>query len=71
VVPEDPALAGDALAALLIAAGHDPRAAHDGAWHHQWDDEQTALRARQATDGLAEAFHRYQHRNDQELPLQW
>jgi hypothetical protein len=43
VVPADPVLADDALAALVIAAALDPSAGYDGAWHHQWDDEQTEL----------------------------
>jgi hypothetical protein len=71
VVPADPVLADDALAALVIAAGLDPGPEYDGAWHHQWDDQETALRARQATDELAGVFRRYRHRHDQELPLQW
>jgi hypothetical protein len=56
VIPEDPALADDALTALLVVAGHDPRAALDGAWHYGWADAETALRARQATDELASVF---------------
>lgn len=60
-----PALACDALAALLVAAGRD------GEWHQGWVDAGIALRARQATDQLASVFYRYQHRNDQELPLEY
>lgn len=71
VVPEDPALADDALAALLVAAGHGPRDPHHGAWHYGWTDAETALRARRTTDELASVFHRYRHRHDQELPLEW
>ena len=59
----DPELADAALAALLIAAGRD------GAWHQGWVDAGTALQARRTTDQLASVFYRYQHRNDQELPL--
>ena len=41
VIPgSDPELAGAALAALLIAAGHD------GAWHRDWTDPRTAAQAR-------------------------
>jgi hypothetical protein len=68
---EDPALADDALAALLVVAGHDPRAPRDGAWHYGWPDPETALRARAATDELAAVFRGYQHRCDQELPLEF
>jgi hypothetical protein len=65
VIPgDDPELAGAALAALLITAGHD------GAWHQGWVHAGTALRARQTTDQLASVFYRYQHRHDQELPLE-
>jgi Domain of unknown function (DUF4259) len=65
VIPsDDPELAGTALTALLIAAGRD------GAWHQGWDDAGTALQARRATDRLASVFYRYQHRHDQELPLE-
>jgi hypothetical protein len=71
VIPDDPELADHALAALLIAAAHDPRAIRDGAWHHGWADEGTARQARWTTDELASAFYRYQHRHDQELPLEW
>ena len=71
VIPADPALADDALAALLIVAGHDPRAVRDGAWHHGWTDAGTALQARRTTDELASVFYRYRHRHDQELPLEW
>jgi hypothetical protein len=40
VIPgSDPELAGAALAALLIAAGHD------GAWHRDWTDPRTAAQA--------------------------
>jgi hypothetical protein len=60
-----PALACDALAALLVAAGRD------GEWHQGWVDAGEALRARQATDRLASVFYRYQHRYDQELPLEY
>lgn len=58
----DPELAGAALAALLIAAGHD------GAWHRDWTDPRTAPKARRTTDQLASIFYRDQHRHDQELP---
>jgi len=68
---EDAALADDALAALLVVAGHDPRASHDGAWHCGWPDPGTALRARAATDELAAVLRRYQRRYDQELPLEF
>lgn len=71
VIPEDPVLAEDALAALTVTAGHGPGLPRDGAWHHGWTDAESALRARQATDELAQVFHRYQHRHDQELPLEW
>jgi hypothetical protein len=59
-----PELADAALAALLIAAGRD------GAWHQGWTDAGTALQARRTTDQLASVFYRYQHRHDQELPLE-
>ena len=59
----DPEVADAALAALLIAAGRD------GPWHQGWVDAGTALQARRTTDQLASVFYRYQHRNDQELPL--
>ena len=52
------------VAALLIAAGRD------GSWHQGWVDAETALQARSTTDQLASVFYRYQHRHDQELPLQ-
>jgi len=65
VIPgSDPELAGAALAALLIAAGHD------GAWHRDWTDPRTAPQARRTTDQLASVFYRHQHRHDQELPLE-
>jgi len=65
VIPDSaPGLADAALAALLIAAGHD------GAWHQGWVDAGRALQARQTTDQLASVFYRYQHRHDQELPLE-
>lgn len=60
-----PALADDALAALLIVAGRE------GEWHQGWADAATALRARRTTDQLASVFYRYQHRHDQELPLEY
>ncbi len=60
----DPALADAALAALLIAAGHD------GAWHEGWTDPGKAQQARQTTSHLASVFYRYQNRHDQELPLE-
>ena len=64
VIPgSDPELAGAALAALLIAAGHD------GAWHRDWTDPRTAAQARRTTDQLASVFYRDQHRHDQELLL--
>ena len=64
VIPgSDPELAGAALAALLIAAGHD------GAWHRDWTDPRTAPQGRRTTDQLASIFYRDQHRHDQELPL--
>lgn len=61
----DPVLADTALTALLVAVGRD------GAWHQGWVDAGDALRARQATDQLASVFYRYQHRHDQELPLEF
>lgn len=65
VIPDtDTELADAALAALLIAAGRD------GAWHQGWVDAGTALQARRTTDELASVFYRYQHRRDQELPLE-
>jgi len=57
-------LADAALDALLIAAGRD------GAWLQGWVDAGTALQARQTTDRLASVFYRYQHRHEQELPLE-
>ena len=63
VIPgSDPELAGAALAALLLAAGHD------GAWLRDWPDPRTAAQARRTTDQLASVFHRDQHRHEQELP---
>lgn len=59
-----PELAGAAVAALLIAAGHD------GAWRRDWTDPRTAAQARRITDELASVFDRDQHRHDQELPLE-
>jgi hypothetical protein len=65
VIPDnDPELVGAALAALLVAAGRD------GAWHQGWVDAGTALQACRTTDQLASVFYRYQHRHDQELPLE-
>jgi hypothetical protein len=65
VIPgSDPELTGAALAALLIAAGHN------GAWHRDWTDPRTAAQARRTTDQLASVFYRDQHRHDQELPLE-
>jgi len=65
VIPgDDPELADVALAALLITAGRDD------AWHQCWVDAGTALQARQTTDQLASVFYRYEHRHDQELPLE-
>ena len=65
VIPgDDPELADAALAALLAAAGRD------GAWYQDWADAGTALHARRTTDQLASVFYRYQHRHDQELPLE-
>lgn len=65
VIPDgDPELASAALAALLIAAGRD------GTWHQGWVDAGTAHQARRTTDQLASVFFRYQHRHDQELPLE-
>ena len=65
MVPDsDPELADAALAALLIAAGRD------GAWHQGWTDAPTAWQGRRTTDQLASVFYRYQHRHDQELPLE-
>lgn len=61
---DDPELADAALAALLIAA------ARDGGWHQGWADAGTVLQARRTTDQLASVFYRYQHRHDQELPLE-
>lgn len=60
-----PALACDALAALLVAAGRD------GAWHQGWVDAETAMQARQTTNRLASVFYQYEHRQDQELPLDY
>lgn len=71
IIPEDPALADDALAALAVAAGQGRGVPSDGAWHYGWTDAETAQRARQVTDELAQVFYRYQHRHDQELPLEW
>ena len=71
MIRADPVPADDALAALLVVAGHDPRAGHDGAWHHRWAGAATALQARRTTDDLASAIHRYRNRHDQELPLEW
>lgn len=74
VIPgSDPELAGAALAALLIVAGHG------GAWHRDWTDPRTAAQARRTAgppdrrtaDQLASVFYRYQHRHDQELPLEF
>ena len=63
VIPgRDPELAGAALTALLIAAGHD------GPWLRDWTDPRTAAQARRTTDQLASVFYRDQHRHDQELP---
>ncbi len=63
VIPgSDPELTGAALAALLIAAGHD------GAWLRDWTDPRTAAQARRTTDRLASVFYRDQQRHDQELP---
>jgi hypothetical protein len=39
------------------------------AWYQGWVDAGTALQARRTIDQLASVFYRYQHRNDQELPL--
>ena len=65
VIPDsDPALVDAALAALLIAAGRD------GAWHEGWVRAEAAQQARRTTDELASVFYRYQHRHDQELPLE-
>ena len=65
VIPgDDPELADVALAALLITVGRDD------AWHQCWVDAGTALQARQTTDQLASVFYRYEHRHDQELPLE-
>ena len=71
IAREDLVLADDALAALLIAAGHDPRAVRDGAWHLGWPDAGTALLARRVTDELVSTFHLYHHRHDPELHLEW
>jgi Domain of unknown function (DUF4259) len=63
VIPgSDPDLAGAALAALLITAGHD------GAWHRDQPGPRTAAQARRTTDQLASVFYHDQHRHDQELP---
>jgi Domain of unknown function (DUF4259) len=63
VIPgSDPELAGAALAALLITAGHD------GAWHQDQPGPRTAAQARQTTDQLASVFYHDQYRPDQELP---
>jgi hypothetical protein len=65
VIPgSDAELTGAALAALLIAGGHD------GAWHRDWTDPRTAAQARRTTDQFASVFYRDQHRHDQELPLE-
>jgi len=60
----EPELAGAALPALLIAAGHD------GAWHRGLAGPRTAAQGRRTTDLLASVFYRGQHRHDQELPLE-
>lgn len=60
----DPELADAALGALLIATGPG------GTWHWGWADAEDASQARQTTDQLASVFYRYQHRYDQELPLE-
>jgi hypothetical protein len=66
LVPESsPALADDALAALLTAAGPD------GEWQQGWGDAGTGLLARQTANQLASVFYRYQHRHEQELPLEY
>jgi hypothetical protein len=63
VIPgSDPELAGAALAALLITAGHD------GAWHRDWTGPRTAAQARRTTDQLTSVFRHGQHRPGQELP---
>jgi Domain of unknown function (DUF4259) len=59
-----PELPGAALTALLIAGGRD------GTWHQGWVDAEDALQARQTTDQLTAVFYRYQHRHDQELPME-
>ena len=68
-VPEAPVLAGHALAALLVTAGQDPRIANSGAWNFGWSPAEGAL-ARRTTGELAAVFRRYEHRYDQELPLE-
>jgi len=68
---EDAVLADDALAALLVAAGNDPDARGERVWHCGWPDPETALRARAATDELAAVLRNYQHRHDQELPIEF
>ncbi len=70
-VPEDAALADDALAALLVVTGRDSRAPSNGAWDCAWPDPETALRARAAADELTAVLRSYQHRYDQELPLEF
>ena len=66
LVPEAGALLADAaLAALLIATGPD------GEWQQGWADAGTGLPAREAVSQLASIFYRYQHRHDQELPLEY
>ena len=61
---DDRERARTAFTSLLIAAGRD------GAWHQGRAGAGTALQARRTTDQLASAFYRYQHRHDQELPLE-
>lgn len=68
---QDAVLADDALAALLVVAGRDPDDRGERAWHCGWPDPGTALRARAATDELAAILRSYQHRHDQELPLEF
>lgn len=61
---EEPALADDALAALLIAAGDG------GAWHQGWVTAADALQARRTTEDLASVLNRHRHRKDHGPPTE-